>query len=97
MYRKLDREAEALQREEIKALLQNKKASTKRYEESLKNYSPSDDEADREINDPSPSSSQITVASIANSLLTAKTLEDVRPTYPGPTPGYRVSSASTCR
>lgn len=43
---KLDREAGAAQREQIKALLQNKKESTKRYEQSLRNYS-SDDELDK--------------------------------------------------
>ncbi|KAF2742409.1 hypothetical protein M011DRAFT_269391 [Sporormia fimetaria CBS 119925] len=35
---KLDREAEAAQREQIKALLQHKKDSAERYEASLKNY-----------------------------------------------------------
>lgn len=41
--RKLDRAAEAAQREEIKALLQTKKESTKKYEESLRKYSTSND------------------------------------------------------
>ncbi|KAF2787731.1 hypothetical protein K505DRAFT_316161 [Melanomma pulvis-pyrius CBS 109.77] len=40
---KLDRAAEAAQRDEIKALLQMKKESTKKYEESLRKYSTSND------------------------------------------------------
>jgi hypothetical protein len=47
--KKLDREAEARQREEIKQLLENKSLSTKRYEESLKNFSISDGSTD--VND----------------------------------------------
>ncbi|KAF2004843.1 hypothetical protein P154DRAFT_409306, partial [Amniculicola lignicola CBS 123094] len=41
---KLDRKAEVEQRQHIRILLQNKKESTKRYEESLKNYSMSSEE-----------------------------------------------------
>jgi hypothetical protein len=40
---KLSRQAEAEQREQIKALLQTKKESAKKYEESLRNHSMSDD------------------------------------------------------
>jgi hypothetical protein len=40
---KLSRQAEAEQREQIKALLQTKKESVKKYEESLRNHSMSDD------------------------------------------------------
>ncbi|KAF2489347.1 hypothetical protein BU16DRAFT_179354 [Lophium mytilinum] len=39
----VDKEAAAAQRHQIKILIKAKKESTKRYEESLKNYSPSDD------------------------------------------------------
>ncbi|KAF2196610.1 hypothetical protein GQ43DRAFT_250154 [Delitschia confertaspora ATCC 74209] len=40
---KRDHEAEAAQREQIKTLIRRKKESTKRYEESLRNYSMSED------------------------------------------------------
>ncbi|KAF1946191.1 hypothetical protein EJ02DRAFT_313896, partial [Clathrospora elynae] len=57
--RKLDREAEAKQREEIRQLLENNKKFTKRYEESLRNFSISDvstvvhndEDSDKEDND----------------------------------------------
>ncbi|KAI4658891.1 uncharacterized protein J4E79_006651 [Alternaria viburni] len=53
---KYNREAEAKHREEIKQLLENKKQATKKYEESLRNFSISDgstvvDEGDRSLQD----------------------------------------------
>ncbi|ORY08962.1 hypothetical protein BCR34DRAFT_626037 [Clohesyomyces aquaticus] len=51
---KLDREAEEAQREQIKVLIQGKKESTKRYEESLKSYSLSEQSTvlgDRDLSD----------------------------------------------
>jgi hypothetical protein len=71
--KKLDREAEAKQREEIKQLLENKKQSTKRYEESLKNFSISDgstavdddQESDKLEEDASNSTAALTVAASA--------------------------------
>lgn len=88
---KLDREAEAAQREQIKALLQNKKESTKRYEESLRNYRLSEDSTvhgddgltkDIDISQDSvslvaapPVSSLITVQSVEANSITVKTLE----------------------
>lgn len=69
-HRKLGQEAVAAQREEIKALLQNKKASAKRYEESLKNYRGSDDEEEpaKAIEDLQSSSSIFRTSSIASSI-----------------------------
>ncbi|KAF1955470.1 hypothetical protein CC80DRAFT_366271, partial [Byssothecium circinans] len=60
---KLDREAEAAQREEIKALLLNKKNSTKRYEEYLKNYSMSEDSTVLNDDDSGKADEQIGVKS----------------------------------
>jgi hypothetical protein len=81
---KLDREAEAVQREQIKALIQNKKESTKRYEESLRNFGSSgestfvsDDEeepVDRDINQPT-GRGLVATASVIGSSLTARSLE----------------------
>ncbi|KAJ6284816.1 hypothetical protein J3E71DRAFT_192181 [Bipolaris maydis] len=49
--KKLDREAEARQREEIRQLLENKKNTTKRYEESLQRFKTSDSNAELEDDD----------------------------------------------
>ncbi|EUC44921.1 hypothetical protein COCMIDRAFT_37255 [Bipolaris oryzae ATCC 44560] len=46
--KKLDREAEARQREEIRQLLENKKNTTKRYEESLQRFKTSDSNTELE-------------------------------------------------
>ncbi|KAJ4292357.1 hypothetical protein N0V90_009018 [Kalmusia sp. IMI 367209] len=82
---KLDREAEAAQREQIKALLQNKRDSTKRYEESLKNYSMSEDstvlndeeeeEDDNLVKTLSTTSTMMMTAAAVKSSITVKTLE----------------------
>ncbi|CAI6338602.1 unnamed protein product [Periconia digitata] len=78
--KKLDREAEAAQRQEIKTLLLNKKNSTKRYEESVRKYSTSEestllddhDETDQNMN----TLSGVTFAAASVSpTITAKTLE----------------------
>jgi hypothetical protein len=71
---KLDREAEAEQREQIKQLLQNKKKSTKKYEESLKNYTGSDEESDKENEDPKTSKDLLMTASSISSSITTKSL-----------------------
>ncbi|CAO2658452.1 Nn.00g061750.m01.CDS01 [Neocucurbitaria sp. VM-36] len=80
--KKLDREAEAKQREEIKELLENKKKSTKRYEESLRNYSASDSSTiidneqklDKENEDPIPTDALTIAASAIGSTINADTL-----------------------
>lgn len=76
----MDREAEAAQREHIKNLLQNKKESTKRYEESLKNYESSDDEDQEVKENQGPDEGEFTTAmmmaaSSISSTITTKSLE----------------------
>ncbi|KAF2185409.1 hypothetical protein K469DRAFT_159724 [Zopfia rhizophila CBS 207.26] len=81
--RKLDREAEAAQREQIKALIQNKKESTKRYEESLRDFNLSegstaisDDEGNGKENQNPTTEMEITIfASAISSTITTKSLE----------------------
>ncbi|KAF1970483.1 hypothetical protein BU23DRAFT_389132, partial [Bimuria novae-zelandiae CBS 107.79] len=76
----LNREAEAAQRDQIKILLQNKKDSAKRYEESLKNYSMSEDstllDEDTENEAPtlSAASTMIMTTAAMKSNLTVRTL-----------------------
>ncbi|KAF2273252.1 uncharacterized protein EI97DRAFT_165947 [Westerdykella ornata] len=66
---KLDREAEAAHRAQIKALLENKKASTKRYEESLRNLKFSDDEeSDKENEEPGSATDSMTIASVKSGI-----------------------------
>jgi hypothetical protein len=87
---KLNRKAEAEQREQIKALLQNKKESAKRYEESLRKYSMSDestvlndddddddddDDQNKENQKQAIESNVLAVAASASSSVTVKTLE----------------------
>jgi hypothetical protein len=68
--RKLGQEAVAAQREHIKALLHSKKESTKRYEESLRNYRGSDDDEEptKEIDDAESSNGVFRASSIASSI-----------------------------
>jgi hypothetical protein len=74
-YRKLDRAAEAAQRKEIKALLQTKKESTKRYEESLRRWSTSDDSTVVDDEDASDlTSGQLSIASAIQSTITVESL-----------------------
>lgn len=79
---KLDREAEAAQREQIKALLQNKKTSTKRYEESLRNYSMTEDstlfgadDPDSEVEELRTENNILMATASIGSSITPKTLE----------------------
>ncbi|KAJ4365048.1 hypothetical protein N0V83_008664 [Neocucurbitaria cava] len=80
--KRLDREAEAKQREEIKELLENKKKSTKRYEESLRNYSASNgstiiddgEESDKESSDSAAIDALTMAASAIGSTITPDTL-----------------------
>ncbi|KAI4960058.1 hypothetical protein J4E86_001677 [Alternaria arbusti] len=70
---KYNREAEAKHREEIKQLLENKKQATKKYEESLRNFSISDgstvvDEGDRSLQD------EVDVGSPSNLINTASAI-----------------------
>lgn len=81
--KKIDREVEAKQREEIKELLENNKRSTKRYEESLRNFSVSDastiidDEhgMDKKNDDPISTGVLAAAASTVGSTINPDTLE----------------------
>ncbi|KAF2690809.1 hypothetical protein K458DRAFT_269723, partial [Lentithecium fluviatile CBS 122367] len=80
---KLNREAEEQQREEIKKLLREKKESEKRYEESLRNYSMSedstvldDDELDKGSQKPPTERNMLAATSSIGSSITVKTLEE---------------------
>ncbi|KAF2269260.1 hypothetical protein CC78DRAFT_575360 [Lojkania enalia] len=81
--RKLDHEAEAAQREQIKALILSKKESTKRYEESLRNYSMSqgstlagkDDDNDDPVDQPESVKDLAMFASSISSTITAESLK----------------------
>ncbi|KAF1849610.1 uncharacterized protein K460DRAFT_399726 [Cucurbitaria berberidis CBS 394.84] len=80
--KKLDREAEAKQREDIRELLENKKRSTKRYEESLRNFSVSDgstitdndQESEKDNDDPMSTDALTIAASAIGSTITPDTL-----------------------
>jgi len=79
---KLSRQAEAEQREQIKVLLQNKKESTKKYEESLRKYSMSDDSTvlddenqDKEDQMQAMKNDVLVATTSISSTMTVKTLE----------------------
>lgn len=85
---KLGKEAMARQREEIKALLEEKKITTKRYEESLRNYNGSEDgtlvdddlESNRDIDQPSSAQtlSALSIGSTINPESLGKCVEHIR-------------------
>jgi hypothetical protein len=79
---KLDREAKAKQREDIKQLLENKKQSTQKYEDSLRNFSISDgstvvDDGERSLHEedqPVSSSTGVMAALAIGSTMDPETL-----------------------